>query len=1141
MSLAEALARKFSPAVRYKGDGYSTRGLVRIVGGNDHSVDALVRGTSTYRVRIHRDPSGSRTHFTFQCSCAAFAQYAEPCKHLWATLQVAERAGHLQSRGARVTRRTAQVELAAGSGNGATSSANAPDEPAAGGADEESGTGGIDPDADVEIGRDATADLAADAVPAVAGTLDRADPVDDEDPDPPNPFIEALNHRLVARSRVPAAAYRFANAEMLFAIDAAATSAGYGLVIEVLSRTRAVTGEWNKPQPARITPDDIALAPAWDRRVFAPLIGAGPIDLAQYRDDLVRASQGQSKFRLPEALAREVVPTIARSGRGYLRSSAGTADLHPVRWDEGGAWRFKLDVTLSETDFQIGGHFERGDDRLHVRDPILVLPEGFLVTRQTIARWDPDSDLAVLATLRATGPVTVALRDRATLAQTLSRAGVPDTDLPPELRLTTLQVTPWPRIRFNPLAGPPGSDRLLATVSFDYDGTIVPNDNASHEPIFDAERLRLVARRPAEEAARLAELQALGITSEWDPFERRARLETRVKHLSAAVRALVEDGWHVEGEAGAYRSAGSLQFSVTSGIDWFDLEATADFGGQSVPLTDILGALRRGDGVVRLGDGSIGLLPEDWLRRYLPLTMAGELHGGKLRFRTSQTALLDALLADRADDATVAVDQTFDTLRRQLETFSQVSAEDPPSTFTGTLRPYQREGLGWFTFLRRFKFGGCLADDMGLGKTVMVLALLDSRRAEHRPSLIIVPRSLVSNWMSEGARFAPHLRLLDYSHTARAASLAAMEDYDAVLCTYGTLRRDVEALKQVEFDYLILDEAQAIKNAATASAKAVRLLEGRHRLALSGTPIENHLGELWSLFEFLNPGILGSSSVFQRATAGSGAAPAPEFTSTLSRGLRPFILRRTKSQVARELPERTEQTLSCELSGRERALYDSLKRHYRAALLGRTGQADPSGSKLHVLEALLRLRQASCHPGLVDARQHDGSSAKFDVLLPRLREVIAEGHKALVFSQFTSLLALLRRSLDAEKITYEYLDGRTRERAAAVQHFQEDPSVGLFLISLKAGGLGLNLTAAEYVFLLDPWWNPAVEAQAIDRAHRIGQTREVIAYRLIAKDTVEEKVITLQQSKRALADAVLSADAVGLRHLTREDLELLLS
>ena len=318
-------------------------------------------------------------------------------------------------------------------------------------------------------------------------------------------------------------------------------------------------------------------------------------------------------------------------------------------------------------------------------------------------------------------------------------------------------------------------------------------------------------------------------------------------------------------------------------------------------------------------------------------------------------------------------------------------------------------------------------------------------------------------------------------------------------------------LKEIDFDYLILDEAQAIKNAATVSSKAARLLRGRHRLTLSGTPIENHLGELWSIFEFLNPGLLGQSSVFQRAT--SAASLDPETITLLSRGLRPFILRRTKGQVARELPEKTEQTILCELSPRERTFYDGLRRHYRASVLDQVKRVGLKRSQMHILEALLRLRQAACHPGLVDATKLSGSSAKLDVLIPRLAEVIAEGHKALVFSQFTSLLAIVREQLDKDGVTYEYLDGRTRDRRTPVERFQSDPACQLFLISLKAGGLGLNLTAAEYVFLLDPWWNPAVEAQAIDRAHRIGQTREVFAYRLIAAGTIEEKVLELQRTQ----------------------------
>jgi SNF2 family DNA or RNA helicase len=359
-----------------------------------------------------------------------------------------------------------------------------------------------------------------------------------------------------------------------------------------------------------------------------------------------------------------------------------------------------------------------------------------------------------------------------------------------------------------------------------------------------------------------------------------------------------------------------------------------------------------------------------------------------------------------------------------------------------------------------------------------------------------------------------------------------------VLTTYGTLRRDILQLKEIQFDYVILDEAQAIRNAATDSAKAARLLRSKHRLALTGTPVENSLGDLWSIFEFLNPGMFGSGRAFD-ALAASTRGPNEESRAILARMLRPLILRRTKQQVARELPEKTEQTIVCELKSSQRKLYNDLREYYRANLLRQIDKQGLAKSKIQVLEALLRLRQAACHPGLIDPKRTTDASAKVDLLLDRISEVVAEGHKALVFSQFTSLLSIVRSRLNGTN--YEYLDGKTRDRQARVERFQNDDDCRLFLISLKAGGLGLNLTAAEYVFLLDPWWNPAVESQAIDRAHRIGQTQQVFAYRLIARDTVEEKVLELQKSKRDLAAAIMGEENRFVADLGREDLELLLS
>ncbi|RPI73053.1 MAG: DEAD/DEAH box helicase, partial [Desulfobacteraceae bacterium] len=363
--------------------------------------------------------------------------------------------------------------------------------------------------------------------------------------------------------------------------------------------------------------------------------------------------------------------------------------------------------------------------------------------------------------------------------------------------------------------------------------------------------------------------------------------------------------------------------------------------------------------------------------------------------------------------------------------------------------------------------------------------------------------------------------------------------YDLILATYGTLRRDIAMLKDTGFNYVILDEAQAIKNASTITAKAARLLNAAHRLALSGTPIENHINELWSLFEFLNPGMLGSVSVFRAYTSNPAEADEPG-APILQKALRPFILRRTKAQVAADLPEKFEETLYCEMKLPQRKAYDELRDFYRNSLLKKIAQTGIKRAQIQILEALLRLRQAACHPGLIDKNRLSDSSAKLEMLLARLDEVLAEDHKVLVFSQFTSLLAIVRHRLDERKIVYEYLDGQTRDRQQRVERFQTDPDCKLFLISLKAGGLGLNLTAAEYVFLLDPWWNPAVEAQAVDRTHRIGQKNRVFAYRLICKDTVEEKVLELQKTKKALADSIITADNAHTRSIGLDELRLLL-
>ncbi len=684
-----------------------------------------------------------------------------------------------------------------------------------------------------------------------------------------------------------------------------------------------------------------------------------------------------------------------------------------------------------------------------------------------------------------------------------------------------------------------GSDKLIGELEFDYDGAVIPAGRTT--PLAVSTELGLVIRRdPRTESAADVKLFELGFREAKDPRLDPGTLELPAKRMPVVTKELVAVGWRIEAEGKLIRPAGEFKLALSTGIDWFELEGGVDYGDQRVSLPDLLAAARRGEAMIELGDGSMGMLPEEWLKKYGMLAdLATGDENGNLRFSSAQAGMLDALLAAQPE---IRVDAAFEKVRQNLRQFEGVVALDSPPGFHGELRPYQREGLGWLDYLQRFGFGGILADDMGLGKTIQVLALLQRRRAHCQakgPSLAVVPRSLVFNWHQEATKFTPRLRVLDYTGPGRHALRESFSDYDLIITTYGTVRTDIAELAPIEFDYAILDEAQAIKNAESQSAKAARLLRSRFKLAMSGTPIENHIGELWSIFEYLNPGMLGSDTVFKRY-AGSGTLEEIDRT-LLAKSLRPFILRRTKQQVVQDLPEKTEQTLYCDMEADQRRCYDELRKHYRDALL-RKDSAELNRSKIEVLEALLRLRQAACHPALISAELGGEASAKLDLLIPSIAEVVEEGHKVLVFSQFTSFLAIVRERLDQEKIVYEYLDGRTRNRAAKVERFQTDPDCPIFLISLKAGGLGLNLTAAEYVYLLDPWWNPAVEAQAIDRSHRIGQTQHVFAYRLICRDTVEEKILELQQKKRDLADAILNADNKGvIQNLTREDLEFLLS
>lgn len=537
----------------------------------------------------------------------------------------------------------------------------------------------------------------------------------------------------------------------------------------------------------------------------------------------------------------------------------------------------------------------------------------------------------------------------------------------------------------------------------------------------------------------------------------------------------------------------------------------------------VLSAWRQGVDVVPLPDGGFGKIPKGWLQK--------------------QGMLLEDLLAAKAANKGRApraasilmrgLCEALDTpppfyLREGvvIESPSPAAGLELPLGFQGTLRSYQAEGVAWLERLREAGLGGVLADDMGLGKTVQALCAVRGR------TLVVCPRSVIHNWAREAAAFVPNKTICLYHGPNRK-----LVDADLTLTTYATLRRDGLVLGGVVWDSIVLDEAQAIKNPDSQAAQAAYALQGNFRLSLSGTPVENRLDELWSQMHFTNPGFLGGRSSFavryeKPILAGDEAAIA-----RLRARLEPFLLRRLKKDVAADLPPRTETTLFCELDADERAIYEALRQSARGEV---TKKLAAGGNVMSALEVLLRLRQAACHSGLLPGSESRQSS-KVEALVGALEDVVAGGHKALVFSQWTQFLDRIETSVSAAGISSVRLDGGTRDRAAVVDQFQNDADTSVFLISLQAGGSGLNLTAADHVFLMDPWWNPAVEQQAADRAHRIGQDRPVMVYRLVTKDTVEERVLALQEQKRGLADAALAGGGLQGAAVSRAEILELLS
>lgn len=1138
MSLTGRFSREFASRIRDRGLAYFKSHAVEIFEHSESHVVATVTGDIEYLVSL----TLGRVSLDVACTCPYFER-GEECKHIWATMLEADSHQYLKN---------------------------------------------------VELRTRLNLVFDDNAVEELLEIADVYYPTTAETSTFPSQRGSNAHHQLGPARKEPEPAWKQqlslltntvrpslggeldewpSGREIFYLIDHQSSRLSDKLIVDIGYRERLMKGGWGKIKSQNIQLKHIqTLNDPTDQQILAILVGA--------REAWNPYSYGYTsytvsyRYALSKTLQELVLPLMCSTGRCLLRLSMDkNVEMPLIEWDDGPAWQFSLALRLGKIagasdEYTLTGVLRRGSEEIEATSAILATDAIVIRADLRASQLDSRDARAWIAALHKSGEFKVSSADAEHLMeQLLEMPSRPDLDLPEELQFERVRLAPVPHLK---LRKPEYSaqSRLDADLLFDYAGKMVKSFER-RDGFYDRSTRRFVERDREVEQSAIELLPPLGFrsTRNYDDYQ---HFYLSSKNLPRAVTHLLGKGWRVEAEGKLYRNPTSSSLAVSSGIDWFELHGSIDFGGGlEAKLPALLSALRRGESMIALGDGSFGMLPEDWLQKYDLLASLGEASGDHLRFKRTQTGILDALLAARPE---ITSDEAFARVREEWQNFSGIKPIAAPPDFVGKLRDYQREALGWFDFLQRFGFGGCLADDMGLGKTVQVLALLESRRngtaksnvapgatkksvsnssksrtnqdssrTKTSPSLVVVPRSLVFNWQQEAARFTPALRVLTHTGPERGKDCKHFENYDLIITTYGTLRRDAGHLQEREFDFVILDEAQAIKNAKTESAKAVRLLRAKHRLALSGTPIENHLGELWSLFEFLNPGMLGAASVFQLSTSGT-RAPDEETRTLLARALRPFLLRRTKQQVAKELPAKLEQTIYCEMESAQRSQYNELRNYYRVSLLDTVKRVGINRAKIQILEALLRLRQTACHPALITG-EIDGiePNAKLDVLMPRLSEVIDEGHKALVFSQFTSFLAIIRLRLEREGVDYEYLDGKTRNRGAAVQRFQSDPRCKLFLISLKAGGQGLNLTAAEYVFLLDPWWNPAVEAQAIDRAHRIGQTQRVFACRLIARDTVEEKVLALQATKRELADAIINADNNLISNITAEDLKLLLS
>lgn len=767
----------------------------------------------------------------------------------------------------------------------------------------------------------------------------------------------------------------------------------------------------------------------------------------------------------------------------------------------------------------------------------------------------------------------------------------------PCLRLGDTLIQPLTRTAWNTYASGAPLSVATMTLSFDYNGALVVHNSSKNElQRFSKGEVVVIPRDKVTEQNALnflrnysyivklqdmandyrikhSDLNCFTIANHKLHFHNDDNIPKRwEKFVQESLPSLKEQGWKISMEQNfPYNIIKAddewyAEVEEGSGIDWFGIELGVTVNGERLNLVPILlELLRKNENIfevieslpvqeqflVPTGDGRRIALPSERIKILIGTLKHLFLSQGNIdQDRLLKMQKLDAALIAEIEAAGKALNMRWfggDTVRslgKQMKEFTSIKKVALPRTFHGELRQYQQEGLNWLQFLREYYLSGILADDMGLGKTVQMLAHISVEKAAKRlnnPALVIAPTSLMLNWKMEAERFTPDLKVLTLHGSERKTYFGDIKKYDLILTTYPLLLRDKEKLLSHEYYFVILDEAQTIKNARAKITQIVNQLKAKHRLCMTGTPLENHLGELWSLFNFLLPGYLGTykqfGSVFRIAIEKNKNR---DCSGVLSRRIKPFVLRRTKQEVVAELPLKTEICRMVELDSTQRDLYETIRASMHEKILSVIAEHGMDRSHIIVLDALLKLRQVCCDPALLklDIAKDIVNSAKREELMTMLTSMVGEGRKVLLFSQFASMLALIAKQLEKLGIAYVILTGKTLDRETPIRQFQEG-KVPLFLISLKAGGTGLNLTAADTVIHYDPWWNPATENQATDRAYRIGQDKPVFVYKLITKGTVEEKIVEMQNKKRQLMDSLFDPEAKSFGKLTARDIQSL--